>query len=310
MKRKQGISLIVLVITIIVMIILAASVVITLNNTGIINKATEATDATSLQQVQQLATLTWADGFLDNLRGDDLRDYVLGEMGDYTDNFDIDVSDKGVEVNKKGEGPIEPFDYYTYDYDTTNMTAALKGVQEKYAVTGYYNYRTDKYPYTTAIKDDEGNTVTRVAIPSTVTGPDGETYTVTSIKAGAFSSSTAGALNLALDDQSQFTEIVLPDTLVTIDNNAFALCVNIKEIVIPEGVIDINYGAFMVCKSLKKIVLPKTFTTLGVWVFGYADNLTDVYYAGTETEWSNLSLATMGNEPLTNATMHYNYVAE
>ena len=35
---KKGISLIVLVITIIVMIILAAAVVISLNNTGIINK--------------------------------------------------------------------------------------------------------------------------------------------------------------------------------------------------------------------------------------------------------------------------------
>ncbi len=44
MKKKTGISLIVLVITIIVMIILAASVVITMSNTGIINKASTAKD--------------------------------------------------------------------------------------------------------------------------------------------------------------------------------------------------------------------------------------------------------------------------
>ena len=44
MKKKMGISLIVLVITIIVMIILAASVMITISNTGIIDKASTAKD--------------------------------------------------------------------------------------------------------------------------------------------------------------------------------------------------------------------------------------------------------------------------
>ena len=45
--KKQGISLIVLVITIIVMIILAAAVVITLSNTGIIDRAGKAVDLTN-----------------------------------------------------------------------------------------------------------------------------------------------------------------------------------------------------------------------------------------------------------------------
>ncbi len=55
MKRKQGISLIVLVITIIVMIILAASVVITLSNVGIIGKASDAITTTDLKNIQQEA---------------------------------------------------------------------------------------------------------------------------------------------------------------------------------------------------------------------------------------------------------------
>ena len=311
MKRKQGISLIVLVITIIVMIILASSVVITLSNTGIINKASEATDATNLQQVQQLATLTWADGYMDALRGNQLKDYVLDQMKDYTDDFDIDVTDQGVEVNKKGEGTIEPIDYYTYDYDSTTMTAALKGVQEKYAVTGYYNYRTDKYPYTTAIKDDAGNTVTEVAIPSKVVNPaDGKEYTVTSIKAGVFSATTYGSPNPVIDDQSQFTKIILPDTLTNIEDGAFALCVGIEEIAIPEGVTTIGYGTFEVCKSLKKIMLPKTLTYVELWAFGYVDTLKDVYYAGTELEWASVTVDTMGNTSFTSATMHYNHVAK
>ena len=56
MQKKKGISLIVLVITIIVMIILAAAVVITLSNTGIINRASDAVDKTNTQQIVNLAS--------------------------------------------------------------------------------------------------------------------------------------------------------------------------------------------------------------------------------------------------------------
>ena len=83
MRRKQGISLIVLVITIIVMIILAASVVITLSNSGIINKANDAVDKTNASEVQNLATLAWAEEFMDGKRGDSLKESVLGKLEDY-----------------------------------------------------------------------------------------------------------------------------------------------------------------------------------------------------------------------------------
>ena len=53
MKRNKGISLIVLVITIIVMIILAGSIILSLSNNGIINKANEAVDASNFKQLEQ-----------------------------------------------------------------------------------------------------------------------------------------------------------------------------------------------------------------------------------------------------------------
>ncbi len=99
---KKGISLIVLVITIIVMIILAASVVITLSNTGIINKASEATSATNLKQVEQIATLAWADAYSDGKRGEMLKEDVLAKLDEYKDAYDFDVTDKGVTVADKG----------------------------------------------------------------------------------------------------------------------------------------------------------------------------------------------------------------
>ena len=104
MQKKKGISLIVLVITIIVMIILAASVVITLSNTGVINRASQAVDLTNEAAVQDLAALTWADAYMDNLKGQDLIDKVteeLEEQGVTSDKWNITVTDTGVSVTNK-----------------------------------------------------------------------------------------------------------------------------------------------------------------------------------------------------------------
>ena len=111
MRRKQGISLIVLVITIIVMIILAASVIISLSDAGIINKANDAVDKTNASEVQNLATLAWAEEFMSGKRGDSLKEAVLDALKDYTDKYDVEVSDTGVSVNKKGEGTANVVDW-------------------------------------------------------------------------------------------------------------------------------------------------------------------------------------------------------
>ena len=130
MQKKQGISLIVLVITIIVMIILAASVVITLSNTGVINRASQAVDLTNEASVQDLAALTWADAYMDNKRGTDLVNEVttkLGEQGVTADKWNITVTDTGVTVTNKnsasgtGLGSLISKDNYgdTVDYSVT-----------------------------------------------------------------------------------------------------------------------------------------------------------------------------------------------
>ena len=80
MQKKKGISLIVLVITIIVMIILAASVVITLSNTGIIDRADQAVKLTNEKQVQDLAAMIWSEKYMDKYRGEDLTREVLEEL--------------------------------------------------------------------------------------------------------------------------------------------------------------------------------------------------------------------------------------
>ncbi len=109
---KKGISLIVLVITIIVMIILAASVVITLSNTGVIDRASHAVDLTNERQVQDMAALIWAEAYMDETRTDTIEKVVkdkLAEQGITSDKWDITVSDNGVSIKAKGESNLITF---------------------------------------------------------------------------------------------------------------------------------------------------------------------------------------------------------
>jgi len=79
--NKQAISLIVLVITIIVMIILAGTIILTLDNTGVIEKAEEAVEKTSLAEVQNLASLKWAEAYMNGkTTKQDLETEVLNAL--------------------------------------------------------------------------------------------------------------------------------------------------------------------------------------------------------------------------------------
>ena len=62
-------------------------------------------------------------------------------------------------------------------------------------------------------------------------------------------------------------EIILPDSLKYIDNNLFQNCTNLKEIIIPESVKEIGDGAFSKCSSLKNIIIPNGVKKIGRYAF-------------------------------------------
>ena len=82
-KNKKGISLIVLVITIIVMIILAAAIIISISNSGIVNRANEAVNETNEAQLKQLVTLAWSEAFLKETTEVKNDAYYLKEVANY-----------------------------------------------------------------------------------------------------------------------------------------------------------------------------------------------------------------------------------
>ncbi len=132
MKTKQGISLIVLVITIIVMVILAGAIVLTLNNSGIIQKASEAVDKTDYATVKELTQMAWAEAYANGARTQqefqDAVDKALEDNKIDTDKYGIIVTTNGVEVAngwiqdgltvRKGATLLTIGD--DFDYDETN----------------------------------------------------------------------------------------------------------------------------------------------------------------------------------------------
>lgn len=93
-----------------------------------------------------------------------------------------------------------------------------------------------------------------------------------------------------------------------IENSAFNFCTRLETISLP-NVTYIGSTVFDQCSSLKSIILSNSLTTIGYDAFYRCTNLKDVYYMGTEAEWNAISIAG-GNEALTSATIHYNYVLE
>ncbi len=125
MQNKKAVSLIVLVITIIVMIILAGTIILSLNNSGIIEKAQSAVDETNLKEVQTLASLKWAEAFVDgNTTQEQLEEEVLKRLNDEKLDltpYEITVTDKGVKVALKGGNTNTPTIPETWKSNVVNI---------------------------------------------------------------------------------------------------------------------------------------------------------------------------------------------
>ena len=74
----------------------------------------------------------------------------------------------------------------------------------------------------------------------------------------------------------EVTNIVLPDTITNIPDDAFYNCRNITSITIPNGVISIGNYAFYNCDSLRFITIPKSITSIGHQAFYSCSNLMSI----------------------------------
>ena len=109
----------------------------------------------------------------------------------------------------------------------------------------------------------------------------------------------------AFESCSGLTSVTIPNSVTTIGESSFIGCSSLTSVTIPNSVTTIGKYAFIYCSSLTSVTIPNSVTTIGYGAFSKCSSLKDVYYSGSEEQWKNILIGKY-NEPLTNATIHYN----
>ena len=142
---------------------------------------------------------------------------------------------------------------------------------------------------------------------------------LTTIEYSAFSYCT-GLINIEIPDSvteigesafsycSSLETINIPSEITYIRKNTFRSCVELTRIIVPDKVEIIDEYAFGYCSSLIDIWLPTSIDVLCENAFSYSNAFSTVYYAGTETEWNNITIDK--NQLNHSVQIHYNVSVE
>ena len=190
----------------------------------------------------------------------------------------------------------------------------------------------------------EGAKVEKITIPDSVTSIGDyafeDCYSLTSV---VIPDSVTSIGNSAFKYCRSLTSVVIPDSVTSIGGSAFSGCSSLTEMTLPfvgetkGGTGNTNFGyifgaieassndryvptslekvtitsatsigssAFFYCSSLRSITIPDSVTSIGAYAFYGCSSLTSVYYKGTASEWSKISIGSY-NTNLTNATRYY-----
>ena len=97
---------------------------------------------------------------------------------------------------------------------------------------------------------------------------------VTAICKDAFSANKSGRTYKRFEFLAKITDIHLPDSVMSIGDEAFSGCLSLTGIVIPDGVTSIGDGVFSGCSALTSITIPASVVKIGSSAFRNCPGLT------------------------------------
>ena len=152
------------------------------------------------------------------------------------------------------------------------------------------------------------NGLTSISIPDSVSVINPDTFAYCSnLTSISIPNSITGIGWGAFRGCKSLENIIIPQSVVLyIGESAFGDCSSLTSVIIPQGITRIGDKTFSGCYNLTNIMLPKSIDEIDLYAFENCDSLTDIYYAGSEYEWSNIEIDSFRNDALLNATIHYN----
>ncbi len=99
------------------------------------------------------------------------------------------------------------------------------------------------------------------------------------------------------------SDIYLPESVDTISAAAFKQC-GLLYIDIPDGVTSIEYKTFVECTNLYEVVIPDSVTKIDDSAFEYCDNLTDIFYYGSRSQWEEITVYNYTKEGISDISIY------
>ena len=107
---------------------------------------------------------------------------------------------------------------------------------------------------------------------------------------------------LAFRNCTRLNNVDIPKTVKSIGERAFYNCDSLINIVIPDGVTSIALWTFD-GSGLKTIVIPRSVSHIGDYVFNATNNMSRIYYGGSEADWEQVNIESANN--LSSVTIYH-----
>lgn len=86
----------------------------------------------------------------------------------------------------------------------------------------------------------------------------------------------------------KLTNLTIPNSVTFIGQQQFEYCEKLTSITLPNSITSITSWTFQNCENLASITIPKSVTEIGGQIFKNCVQLTDIYYAGSKSDWENI----------------------